>query len=172
MEEIKNLRASFTGADNPDMLVPKKNKYGHTVLSTKVDSEPSDIISIDIDVDENGLVTANPKSSPFEHPVFEEYIDNLQHKINPSNIILEEEAVPTEIENKLSNIERMLATFDDDEKEVSKNNRICSSCKSSINNTCKFCPECGTQQVSKFCSQCGNSFKPNDKFCSDCGNKR
>ena len=158
MEEIKNLRASFTGADNPDMLVPKKNKYGHTVLSTKVDSEPSDIISIDIDVDENGLVTANPKSSPFEHPVFEEYIDNLQHKISPHYV--EEEQVPTEIENKLSNIERMLATFDDDEKEVSKNNRICSSCKSSINNTCKFCPECGTQQISKFCSQCGNSFKP------------
>jgi DnaJ-class molecular chaperone len=171
MEEIKNLRASFTGTDNPDMLVPKKNKYGHTVLSSNA-TEPDEITPIDIDVDENGLVTATPKTSPFENPVFEQFIDTLTNKLIHTQE--EDHMEPTEIESKLTNIEKMLATFDDEVKveKDSSNNRTCSTCKSSIDNLCKFCPECGTQQISKYCNQCGYSFKLNDKFCSDCGNKR
>ena len=45
----------------------------------------------------------------------------------------------------------------------------CVSCKASIDANSKFCPECGkTQTSSKMCQECGA--KLNGTFCYECGN--
>ncbi len=50
----------------------------------------------------------------------------------------------------------------------------CQNCHSSLPNTAKFCPNCGTKIEVKgpaFCMNCGSLIKPGAKFCSKCGAK-
>jgi RNA polymerase subunit RPABC4/transcription elongation factor Spt4 len=51
-------------------------------------------------------------------------------------------------------------------------NKNCVKCRVSIQQTVKFCPECGASQVVKFCSQCGFNFIDSEKFCPECGTQR
>ncbi len=49
----------------------------------------------------------------------------------------------------------------------------CTSCKASIGDNAKFCPECGAkQEKAKFCTNCGNTLDVGVKFCSECGTKQ
>ena len=54
-DDLKKLRQSFSNPYREDLPKPKKNKYGHTILTDNLDD--SDPVEINIEVDNAGNVT-------------------------------------------------------------------------------------------------------------------
>lgn len=46
----------------------------------------------------------------------------------------------------------------------------CNNCGQQLEDTAKFCPECGTKlEIKRFCMECGAELNPTAKFCMECG---
>ena len=45
----------------------------------------------------------------------------------------------------------------------------CYKCKSEIEESFKFCPNCGSNQSELACPSCKYKNEPNSKFCQECG---
>ena len=193
-DDIKTLRQSFSNPYREDLPKPKKNKFGHTILSDSVLDE--DPVEIDVEIDSNGTVTANPSQTLMNSP---HMIDMLQkfHKIEPySEVLTKSDSTPSEpkiIPNKvqfaalLSELDEMDGTSKKTDSHLSSDVKLtedlkpkneflkaCSNkdCLYNLPKDAKFCLECGTAQMPKFCTECGYSFPGMEKFCPDCGNKR
>ena len=193
-DDIKTLRQSFSNPFREDLPKPKKNKFGHTILTDSVlDNDP---VEIDVEIDSQGTISANPSQTLMNSP---HMIDMLQkfHKIEPSNEVLpENDPTPSEpkiMPNKvqlaalLSELDEMDGTSRKIESHISSELKVkenskpkdewykpCSNkdCMYNLPKDAKFCLECGTAQMPKFCTECGYSFPGMEKFCPDCGNKR
>ena len=48
----------------------------------------------------------------------------------------------------------------------------CVSCRASISQNSRFCPECGASQSADACRDCGKPLAPGAKFCPECGAKQ
>lgn len=80
----------------------------------------------------------------------------LQHSINAG----QQATTPSQASTPSSNI------------APSGNSSPCSNCKSPLQPSHKFCPQCGTPNaVPKFCTGCGKPLEPSAKFCGECGTK-
>jgi hypothetical protein len=182
-EEIKSLRFSFTNPYREDLPKHRVNQFGHTILSDNDDFQPADM---NIEVDENGEISANPKMSILDSEQFSKLVDShLNH-----------EPEPVEIRGMQPDLlSRLISELDDIKEDKSKpffksessniltaeeSNNISTLQKSCLNKQClyclpkdaKFCMKCGTAQLAQFCTECGYNFPGMEKFCPDCGTKR
>ena len=189
-EEIKSLRFSFTNPYREDLPKHRVNQFGHTILSENEDFNPADM---NVEVDQNGEISANPKMSILDSEQFSKLVDShmKQNEFQPDDI------EPVEIRTVESDLlTRLIAELDDIKEDKSKpflkpessnvlmieesSNIAPTSYKSCLNKQClyglpkdaKFCLKCGTAQLSQFCTECGYSFPGMEKFCPDCGTKR
>jgi RNA polymerase subunit RPABC4/transcription elongation factor Spt4 len=189
-EEIKSLRFSFTNPYREDLPKHRVNQFGHTILSENEDFNPADM---NIEVDENGEISANPKMSILDSEQFSKLVDRHmnQNDFQPDDI------EPVDVRTVESDLlTRLIAELDDIKEDKSKpflkpessnihiveesSNIASTGYKSCLNKQClyglpkdaKFCLKCGTAQLSQFCTECGYSFPGMEKFCPDCGTKR
>lgn len=65
--------------------------------------------------------------------------------------------------NQMNNIANNIDT-----NKTKKNTVKCKKCGTSVDETQKFCPECG-ERIGNFCKQCGVKLSTNQKFCPECG---
>ncbi len=182
-EEIKSLRFSFTNPYREDLPKHRVNQFGHTILSENDDFQPADM---NIEVDENGEISANPKMSILDSEQFSKLVDS---HLNP-------EPEPVAIRGMQPDLlSRLISELDDIKEDKSKrflepessnvftveeSNNISTLQKSCLNKQClyclpkdaKFCLKCGTAQLAQFCTECGYNFPGMEKFCPDCGTKR
>jgi RNA polymerase subunit RPABC4/transcription elongation factor Spt4 len=182
-EEIKSLRFSFTNPYREDLPKHRVNQFGHTILSENDDFQPTDM---NVEVDENGEISANPKMSILDSEQFSKLVDShLNSEPEPVSI--------RGIEPDL--LSRLISELDDIKEDKSKPffkpessnvlipeeaSNIDAHYKSCLNKQClyglpkdaKFCLKCGTAQLSQFCTECGYNFPGMEKFCPDCGTKR
>ncbi len=187
-EEIKSLRFSFTNPYREDLPKHKVNQFGHTILSEN-EFVPSEM---DIEVGDDGEISANPKSSILDSEQFSKLVDSHinANNFNPEKI--DSVNIQT-VESGL--LSRLIAELDDIKEDKSKpflpqessniltvdeSNNIHTHLKKCLNKQClyalpkdaKFCLKCGTAQLSQFCTECGFNFPGMEKFCPDCGTKR
>lgn len=180
-EEIKSLRFSFTNPYREDLPKHRVNQFGHTILSDNEDFKPAEM---NVGLDENGEISANPKMSILDSEQFSKLVDS---HLNP-------EPEPVEIRGMESDLlSRLISELDDIKEDKSapflkpripkleeSDNIIVPFLKNCLNKSClyglpkdaKFCLKCGTAQLSQFCTECGFNFPGMEKFCPDCGTKR
>jgi RNA polymerase subunit RPABC4/transcription elongation factor Spt4 len=182
-EEIKSLRFSFTNPYREDLPKHRVNQFGHTILSENDDFQPTDM---NIEVDENGEISANPKISILDSEQFSKLVDS---HLNP-------EPEPVAIHGMQPDLlSRLISELDDIKEDKSKPflkpessnfltveeaNNVSTHYRSCLNKQClyvlpkdaKFCLKCGTAQLAQFCTECGYNFPGMEKFCPDCGTKR
>ena len=182
-EEIKSLRFSFTNPYREDLPKHRVNQFGHTILSDNDDFQPTDM---NIEVDENGEISANPKMSILDSEQFSKLVDS---HLNPAPEPVEMHGIQPDL------LSRLISELDDIKEDKSKpflkpessnvftveeSNNISTLQKSCLNKQClyclpkdaKFCMKCGTAQLAQFCTECGYNFPGMEKFCPDCGTKR
>jgi hypothetical protein len=182
-EEIKSLRFSFTNPYREDLPKHRVNQFGHTILSENDDFQPTDM---NIEVDENGEISANPKMSILDSEQFSKLVDSHLNP-NPEPVSIRE------MQPDL--LSRLISELDDIKEDKSKpffrqetsnvftveeSNNVSTPFRSCLNKQClyglpkdaKFCLKCGTAQLSQFCTECGYNFPGMEKFCPDCGTKR
>ena len=189
-EEIKSLRFSFTNPHREDLPKHRVNQFGHTILSNNEDFNP---IDMNIKVDENGEISANPKMSILDSEQFSKLVDRHmnQNEFQPENI------EPVDINTVESGLlARLIAELEDIKEDKSKpflnpessnvlmveesgnfsilthKNCLNKQCLYTLPKDAKFCLKCGVAQLSQFCTECGYSFFGMEKFCPDCGTKR
>jgi RNA polymerase subunit RPABC4/transcription elongation factor Spt4 len=185
-EKIKSLRATFTTSSANEFLAPTKNKFGHTVLNNSDNNINEE--TTEVEIDSEGLVSANPKYSVFDSKEFNEFAEKIINSETHEDL---EEVEPVEIKkvdlaSLISELDEMDGTspkkfqitpdIETQEEENVKNEWP----KSCVNQKCmyglpkdaKFCLKCGTAQMPKFCTECGYNFPGMEKFCPDCGTKR
>ncbi len=187
-EEIKSLRFSFTNPYREDLPKHRVNQFGHTILSENDDFKPADM---NIEVDENGEISANPKMSIIDSEQFSRLVDHHLNRNETTSENLEVENIQP-VESGL--LSKLIAELDDLKEDktkpfipgpdgwlnVDQNTKVGWSYKSCLNKECmynlakdsKFCSKCGTYQMPKFCTECGYNFPGMEKFCPDCGTKR
>jgi RNA polymerase subunit RPABC4/transcription elongation factor Spt4 len=182
-EEIKSLRFSFTNPYREDLPKHRVNQFGHTILSDNDDFQPADM---NIEVDENGEISANPKMSILDSEQFSKLVDSHMKPVPE----------PVEFHGLQPDLlSRLISELDDIKEDKSKpflkpessnvftveeSNNISTLQKSCLNKQClyclpkdaKFCMKCGTAQLAQFCTECGYNFPGMEKFCPDCGTKR
>ena len=188
-EEIKSLRFSFTNPYREDLPKHKVNQFGHTILSEN-EFKPTEM---NIEVGDDGELSANPKMSILDSEEFSKLVDS---HLNPADY-KSENIEPVNIQTVESGLlSRLIAELDDIKEDKSKpflkpessnvlmveesSNIAPQGYKNCLNKDClyglpkdaKFCMKCGTAQMPKFCTECGFSFPGMEKFCPDCGNKR
>ena len=102
-EEIKSLRFSFTNPYREDLPKHRVNQFGHTILSDNEDFKPAEM---NVGVDENGEISANPKMSILDSEQFSKLVDShLNH-----------DSVPTPEENfdlQADLLSRLISELDD-----------------------------------------------------------
>ena len=98
-EKIKSLRATFTTSSANDFLAPTKNKFGHTVLNNSDNNINED--STEVEIDSEGLVSANPKYSVFDSKEFNDFAEKI---INSDTHEDFEEVEPVEIQTMSSSL--------------------------------------------------------------------
>ena len=187
-EEIKSLRFSFTNPYREDLPKHRVNQFGHTILSENEDFKPADM---NIEVDENGEISANPKMSIIDSEQFSRLVDSHLKQNEQQPEVSEQDPVRP-IESDL--LSKLIAELDDLKEDktkpfipgpdgwlnVDQNTKVGWTFKPCVNNDClynlakdaKFCSKCGTYQMPKFCTECGYNFPGMEKFCPDCGTKR
>ncbi len=184
-EKIKSLRATFTTSSANEFLAPTKNKFGHTVLNNSDNNINEE--TTEVEIDSEGLVSANPKYSVFDSKEFNEFAEKIINSETHEDL---EEVKPVEIKtvdlaSLISELDEMDGTSqkkfqitpDIKTQEENVKNEFHKSC---VNQKCmyglpkdaKFCLKCGTAQMPKFCTECGYNFPGMEKFCPDCGTKR
>jgi RNA polymerase subunit RPABC4/transcription elongation factor Spt4 len=182
-EEIKALRFSFTNPYREDLPKHRVNQFGHTILSDNEDFQPTEM---NIEVDENGEISANPKMSILDSEQFSKLVDS---HMKPEPETIEIRGLQPDL------LSRLISELDDIKEDKSKpflktessnvliveeSNNVSTLYKSCLNKQClyglpkdaKFCLKCGTAQLSQFCTECGYNFPGMEKFCPDCGTKR
>jgi hypothetical protein len=172
-DKIKSLRATFTTSSANDFLAPTKNKFGHTVLNNSDKNINED--STEVEIDSEGLVSANPKYSVFDSKEFNDFAEKIIGSDTQETI---KEIEPVEI--KTVDLASLISELDDmdgtSERKQTENHQMkrCANenCLYALPLDAKFCLKCGTAQLAKFCIECGFKFLGMEKFCPDCGNKR
>jgi len=176
-DQIKALRHSFTNPHREDLLKPKVNKFGHTVLGDEMELPDHEI---DLKINEFGDVSAEPKQSLFDSPEFQKWAEK-QPILKPSEPEMEKE---TEHQSSIApntvNIADLISELDEMDGTTSRKQSENKNYKSCSNENClyglpldaKFCLKCGTAQLAKFCIECGFKFLAMEKFCPDCGTRR
>jgi predicted nucleic acid-binding Zn-ribbon protein len=187
-EEIKSLRFSFTNPYREDLPKHKVNQFGHTILSDSDDFKPVDM---DIEVDQNGDITANPKLSILDSDQFSKLVQSHLDKNENQPEYIETVVVQPDLLSKLiSELDELKEEKEfpwkinpDGSYQIDKNTtasprfdlaKNCANkdCMYALPQDAKFCLKCGTAQMPKFCTECGFSFSAMEKFCPDCGTKR
>lgn len=184
-EKIKSLRATFTTSSANEFLAPTKNKFGHTVLNNSDNNINEE--TTEVEIDSEGLVSANPKYSVFDSKEFNEFAEKIINSETDEDL---EEVKPVEI--KTVDLASLISELDEMDGTSQKKFQITPDIKtqeenvknewpkSCVNQKCmyglpkdaKFCLKCGTAQMPKFCTECGYNFPGMEKFCPDCGTKR
>jgi Fe-S-cluster formation regulator IscX/YfhJ len=172
-DKIKSLRATFTTTSANDFLAPTKNKFGHTVLNNSDKNINED--STEVEIDSEGLVSANPKYSVFDSKEFNDFAEKIIGSDTQETV---EEIEPVEI--KTVDLASLISELDDmdgtSERKQAENHQMkrCANekCLYALPKDAAFCLKCGTYQAPKFCTECGYKFPGMEKFCPDCGNKR
>lgn len=192
-EEIKSLRFSFTNPYREDLPKHRVNQFGHTILSDNEDFKPTEM---NVEVDQNGEISANPKLSILDSEQFSKLVESHLNNDDDQNEYVETSTIP--LQSDL--LSKLISELDDlkevkEEKEfpwkinpdgsyqIDKNTtasprfdlaKNCANkdCMYALPQDAKFCLKCGTAQMAKFCTECGFSFTGMEKFCPDCGTKR
>jgi RNA polymerase subunit RPABC4/transcription elongation factor Spt4 len=190
-EKIKSLRATFTTSSANEFLAPTKNKFGHTVLNNSDNNINEE--TTEVEIDSEGLVSANPKYSVFDSKEFNEFAEKIINSETHEDL---EEVEPVEIKtvdlaSLISELDEMDGTSNkfkpyqnpDGSLQIDPNTSLnwrhdltksCANkdCLYALPKDAKFCMKCGTAQMPKFCTECGYNFPGMEKFCPDCGTKR
>jgi hypothetical protein len=172
-DKIKSLRATFTTSSANDFLAPTKNKFGHTVLNNSDKNINED--STEVEIDSEGLVSANPKYSVFDSKEFNDFAEKIIGSDSQEDVMKIE---PVDI--KTVDLASLISELDDMDGTTERKHDEKYQMKNCANENClyalpldaKFCLKCGTAQLAKFCIECGFKFLGMEKFCPDCGNKR
>ena len=196
-DDLKKLRQSFSNPYREDLPKPKKNKFGHTILTDNLDEV--DPVEIDVEIDSAGNIVANPTNTIMDSHHISSLVEKLSKKDANEPLIEDHDPKPSEfkiVPNSvnlaalLSELDVMDGTAKHKAEDVSEDlvrydssthsGMSNESYKSCLNKDCmyglpkdaKFCLKCGTAQMPKFCTECGFSFPGMEKFCPDCGKKR
>ena len=113
-EEIKSLRYSFTNPYREDLPKHRVNQFGHTILSENEDFKPAEM---NIEVDDNGEISANPKMSILDSEQFSRLVDSHlnQNEFQPEDI---EPVSVQPVESGL--LSRLIAELDDIKEDKTK----------------------------------------------------
>lgn len=183
-ENTTELPADFVIADGQDAakgFVVKPASIlnvADSVLNTWLEKLPEDgqanllnqlqqfqTADVNTDVDENTEV----EFIPTIHDVCMQKIDDLDEEIPTNNLVKQSINVSTELRSGVINqktfVEKSVLSENSEEKS-------CKKCTSIIPQNAKFCPECGSTQISKFCIECGYAYKGKENFCPECGAHR
>ena len=196
-DDLKKLRQSFSNPYREDLPKPKKNKYGHTILTDNLDD--SDPVEINIEVDNAGNIIANPTHTIMDSHHITSLIEKLTKNEPNEPVIQNNDSEPSEFKLVSNNVNlaALLSELDVMDGTTKQKHELTADelnqvdpktqaewsndhSKSCLNKDClyclpkeaKFCLKCGTAQMPKFCTECGFSFPSMEKFCPDCGKKR
>jgi RNA polymerase subunit RPABC4/transcription elongation factor Spt4 len=179
-EDLKKLRQSFSNPFREDLPKPKKNKFGHTILTEYLPDE--DPVDIEVEVDSAGVINANPTQALIDSPHITKMLENYGKSDQIEPVCNDIESTPSEptIKPNRVNLAALLSELDEMDGTTERKQSVNNDMRDCLNKDClyalpkdaKFCLKCGTPQMSKFCTECGYNFPGMEKFCPDCGTKR